>query len=547
MDNTDMSRRKPLRYNHLTRAIALAISSTLPAQAANYQVTEPLDNGTGLVSQTLSWAILQANNNPGRDVIELQTDVTIQGVMKRVMASDLTLRSDATRRTIDGNNQHRPLFIKSGQVVIEDVNINHGRAQGGDSGRGGAGAGLGGGMFVYGGLVRLTDVIFSGNQVIGGQINVAGKNGGGGMFGSGNAYGGGGLFGDAIGNFVNGGYGGYGNYQTPDTPKFGEGGGYVSDFEAALGGFGGGGAYSYDHFGAHGGFGGGGGYLYSFSAQPFVGGDGGFGGGAGTGSYGNNGTAGFGGDGQHAAGLGGGLFIRSGRVFLEAVDFNDNQAQSRGTADGLGGGLYIMHSTSQANGVQQGMPDQLPTVWGCSVIYSNNLADSDTQTALNNDDRFDLADRTVGLNGVDMEANCTFDQEIQLLGNGIEIVAGDQTPDLADGTDFGQRMAGNQSAEKTFVINNTGQAGLVLTDDRRVYLAGTSSGRFTITQKPATDFIPGQSSQSFTIRFLPTSLQTYTDTVVIHNSDLDEPVYRFEITGQGIPFENIIFTDGFDD
>ncbi|MEZ5471604.1 MAG: hypothetical protein R3E90_07475 [Marinicella sp.] len=72
----------------------------------------------------------------------MNTDVTITGVMKRLIDSDTILQSDATRRTIDGNHQYRPLFIKSGQVAIQDLDIENGLAQGGDSWGGGSDGGL---------------------------------------------------------------------------------------------------------------------------------------------------------------------------------------------------------------------------------------------------------------------------------------------------------------------------------------------------------------------------------------------------------------------
>ena len=48
-------------------------------------------------------------------------------------------------------------------------------------------------------------------------------------------------------------------------------------------------------------------------------------------------------------------------------------------------------------------------------------------------------------------------QEIDVLGNAISIIGdGTNTPNLADGTDFGQVTNGTSSAEQIFTIQNTG-------------------------------------------------------------------------------------------
>ncbi len=50
-------------------------------------------------------------------------------------------------------------------------------------------------------------------------------------------------------------------------------------------------------------------------------------------------------------------------------------------------------------------------------------------------------------------------QEIDVLGNAISIIGdGTNTPNLADGTDFGQVTNGTSSVEQIFTIQNTGTA-----------------------------------------------------------------------------------------
>ena len=224
---------------------------------ANFNVTQAIDNGLGDTEGTLSWAILQANTDgetlasgdpTGRnDTITLQTDVQIDGVMTTLLNSNIkiigngfTIDGDSTDEDTDGD--FRPLFVKSGEVILSDLTVTNGLAQGGGSDQGGGGAGMGGALFIYDGDVTLNNVSFSNNAAIGGDSGVANFDyGGGGLYGNsiGDGYsgtGGGGLFASSTDN--NGAYGGNGNY----------GGFGGSGSNGGNGGFGGGG-YGGDAYG----------------------------------------------------------------------------------------------------------------------------------------------------------------------------------------------------------------------------------------------------------------------------------------------------------
>ena len=115
---------------------------------ATFFVTNPNDDGSG-VTGTLSEAIQLANMAAGADTIVLQTDMTVTGVMKSLIDSDITITGDdptttgiVETRTISGGSTHRPLFIRSGTVTLQDLTVTDGLAQGGNGGSGGAGAGL---------------------------------------------------------------------------------------------------------------------------------------------------------------------------------------------------------------------------------------------------------------------------------------------------------------------------------------------------------------------------------------------------------------------
>ncbi|MCX7553971.1 hypothetical protein OS175_08775 [Marinicella sp. S1101] len=329
-------------------------------QEQNLIVTVAEDDGTGSTENTLSWAIKESNALSGDDTITLATDVTITGVMKRLIDSNVTIQSDDTRRSISGNGQYRPLFVKSGTVSIQGVDMINGYAKGGDGYSGGAG--MGGGLFIYDGVVTIADTHFSYSSAIGGSGEVY-LGGGGGMFGHGDAAGGG-LFASAAGSY-NGDGGYYG--------AFGRGG----NLDGGNGQFGGGGGVSYIGSGGNGGFGGGGGDKSALSGDV---GSGGFGGGS-------EDNPGFGAT-DDGAGMGGAVFIRSGQVTIKGSSFSNNAADG-GQAAGFGGAIFVVHTTSNSNSNNQGMPANLADVEICDVQFSNNLASTSAGTSNNNNDWFD--------------------------------------------------------------------------------------------------------------------------------------------------------------
>ena len=384
----------------LALAVALALAGPAAQAAVDCSVTVATDDGTGGTPGTLSWAIMTANNgttpntpypsgHPGggclSNLITLKTDVTLGGVMTRLIDSNITLLCDANRRTIDGGRAYRPLFVKSGTVMIGCLDLNNGLAKGGDGSGGGAGAGLGGALFVYAGAVTLNSVGFSGNAAQGGHGGQFGRgdDGGGGMLGKAlitglPGEGGGGLFGD--GSSFSGGYGGTGAYggrggSSSNTSGGFGGGGYDGGFGGGFGG-GGGGGWTFHDFGGgligsggvaggFGGFGGGGGLGYSSG----TGGNGGFGGGGGGGGSGG-GSGGFGGGvgdawGGGGAGLGGAIFVRKGTLRLWTVNFSGNSATggtSAGNGQGKGGAVFICTPDLTDSGT-----NQAPTQCGGSI------------------------------------------------------------------------------------------------------------------------------------------------------------------------------------
>jgi hypothetical protein len=319
----------------------------------------------------------------------------------------------AAGAVVDGNGAWRPFFVGSNSsapnVVLRHLTVQNGLAMGGNGGAGGGGggAGLGGALFLYDGDVTTQDVVFDGNQALGGEggdsATKLGGGGGGGMEGNGgighensnNANGGGGGGGfhgnggnagdnSAGGDAVAGGYGGGagGSYCSNGGAGGGGasgglgtcsgigGGGGASDVAGGAysptsagngasgsffwGGGGGGGAYATSGVGGNGGFGAGGGGGGGNWDQPGgAAGAGGFGGGGGAGGQcyiaqgGNGANGGFGGGGGGAGGTIGtpspGGAGRFGGAGAAAAE--------GGGGAGLGGAIFARSGTLTLKGV----------------------------------------------------------------------------------------------------------------------------------------------------------------------------------------------------
>ena len=140
------------------------------------------------------------------------------------------------------------------------------------------------------------------------------------------------------------------------------------------------------------------------------------------------------------------------------------------------------------------------------------------------------------------------DPEIEVTGNLIEIPAGDTLPDDDDGTDFGSVALLGGTVTRTFTINNTGSSALNLTGTAPNYvtLSGTGASHFSVSTQPTTPVAALSGTTTFTVTFDPSTAGSKTAKVRILNDDVDESVYEFDITGQGIATPDLFYTNGFE-
>ncbi|MDR6966765.1 autotransporter-associated beta strand protein [Flavobacterium arsenatis] len=126
--------------------------------------------------------------------------------------------------------------------------------------------------------------------------------------------------------------------------------------------------------------------------------------------------------------------------------------------------------------------------------------------------------------------------EINVVGNDMNIVDGDTTPDAADFTDFGDSPATRSS---TFLIQNLAGAKGNL-EINNVTISGIHASDFSITTSPASLVAVGGTTY-LVIKFTPSGPGIRTATVTIENNDPDENPYTFNIQGQGIDYIECAF------
>ncbi len=125
------------------------------------------------------------------------------------------------------------------------------------------------------------------------------------------------------------------------------------------------------------------------------------------------------------------------------------------------------------------------------------------------------------------EINVTGDGEGN--GNDQDIVDGDTSPSLSDGTDFGTIFVGGSAESRIFTIHNTGTAPLNIGS---AVLSGADAGLFSIVLTPSGTVAAGDTTL-VAVQLTPTTDGVKTATLTINSDDGDEAAYDFVLTGTG--------------
>ena len=120
-------------------------------------------------------------------------------------------------------------------------------------------------------------------------------------------------------------------------------------------------------------------------------------------------------------------------------------------------------------------------------------------------------------------------QEINVQGNGNNIISGTSTTSTANDTDFEDVAECLNSTEITsFTIQNTGTALLNITG---IIVSGANATDFVVSSTPIAVAIGG--SETFTIAFNPSATGNRTATVTINSDAGNQPTYIFAVSGNG--------------
>lgn len=332
-----VSRQDDNAANPLPGTLRFAVANAAPGAVITFD--------PALAGKTISLD----TSSPGNHLL-IRHDLVIQG-------------PGADRLTVSGGDGTRILYIEGGSVQVSALTLAHGFAKGGDGGTGtggggggGGAAGMGGAIFMKSGALTLNGVTIEGNRAAGGKGGYAGS-------GSGKGYGGGGGGVTGGGETGGSGQGGTGFAPQKNAEPLGTGGSGGTSEPARVEG----GSAT---------FGGGGGGGGSCDAGGGPGGGNGFGGGGGGDGAPMNadGTKAFSTAGAGGAGLGGGIFVRSGFVKLIDSTFVNNSASGgSGGADSSpapakGGALFLC--TTALCGSDSS------ALWSGSTSFRGNTADA---------------------------------------------------------------------------------------------------------------------------------------------------------------------------
>ncbi len=141
-----------------------------------------------------------------------------------------------------------------------------------------------------------------------------------------------------------------------------------------------------------------------------------------------------------------------------------------------------------------------------------------------------------------IQGNGLTSREIDVQGNTITIVDGDNTPTTSDDTDFGSISAAAGTIVKTFTIENTGGQDLTINN---IVVGGTHSADFSLTSVHTfSETVSGTSSMTFDITFDPSATGLRQANITITNDDASEAVYNFDIQGTGTAASEYTMSSG---
>lgn len=119
--------------------------------------------------------------------------------------------------------------------------------------------------------------------------------------------------------------------------------------------------------------------------------------------------------------------------------------------------------------------------------------------------------------------------DINLVGNGSQILDGTTATATGNNTDFGSSPVG-AGVPKTFTLENTGTSDLTVS---AISFSGANPGDYAVSGITLPATVAASGSTTFTVTFTPAAAGARTATVNVVNDDCDESNYDFALTGIG--------------
>jgi len=135
-----------------------------------------------------------------------------------------------------------------------------------------------------------------------------------------------------------------------------------------------------------------------------------------------------------------------------------------------------------------------------------------------------------------VRGTATYLPEINIKGNNVSIIDGDNTPGTTNYTDFGS-VTTSASFTRNFVIQNTGMGNLSVSG---ITFSGANASEFVLFGAPSfpLTIVPGD-SQTITVKFAPTAGGVRNATINVASNDADEAIYDFALKGTGVALPEI--------
>lgn len=134
--------------------------------------------------------------------------------------------------------------------------------------------------------------------------------------------------------------------------------------------------------------------------------------------------------------------------------------------------------------------------------------------------------------------------DINLVGNGNQILDGTTATATGNNTDFGASLVG-AGVPKTFTLENTGTSDLTVST---ISFSGANPGDYAVSGITLPATVGASGSTTFTVTFTPAAAGARTATVNVVNDDCDESNYDFALTGSGTqPPATALHFDGVND